>query len=330
MKTKMNVIILCTLIFLSLSSTLTAFVNSNPQKPELKFNTDGSFKLLQFTDIHGGPKLDKRTIGLIEQVLDSEKPDFVVITGDIIDGKCKTKKDVKRTIKCIASLIEKRGYPWCITFGNHDDEHEQMTKEEMMKLYMSYPKNISELGHKDISGVGNYNILVKDSRNSSPILNFYFLDSGTYAPYNIGGYSWIKFDQINWYRDTALQLSSTYKKVIPSLLFTHIPLPEFKLLWDTGKTVGIRNEDESSPKINSGLFCSLLEMKDVKGVFVGHDHINDYYGNYYGITLGYCRSTGHSTYGLEGFAKGARVFQFREEDPSRFDTWIRTEDDFNN
>lgn len=330
MKIKLSLVIFFTLIILNLSHVLTASDNIDVQKPELRFNPNGSFKLLQLSDIHAGPKLDKRTSNLIVRILDSEKPNFVVITGDIIDGKCKTKRDVKRAIKNIATLIERKGYPWCVTFGNHDDEHNQMSKDEMMKLYMSYPKNISQLGPKDISGVGNYNLLVKGSKGDSPMLNFYMLDSGTYAPINIGGYSWIKFDQINWYRNTADELSKTFKKEIPSLLFTHIPLPEFKLLWDTGKVTGARNEGESSPKINSGLFCSLLEMKDVKGVFVGHDHINDYYGDYYGITLGYCRSTGHSTYGLEGFAKGARVFQFREEDPTKFDTWVRTEDDFNN
>ena len=82
------------------------------------------------------------------------------------------------------------------------------------------------------------------------------------------------------------------------------------------KIVGERNEDECPGPVNSGLFSAMVEREDVKGVFCGHDHINTYMGNYYGILLGYSGNTGFGTYGLPGAdrnrLRGARVFNLDE------------------
>lgn len=328
MRLKLSTGLITLVIFLSTFSNIKVSGTNSTLKPQLKFKADGTFKILQLTDIHGGPNLEKNTSTLIKIALDSEKPDFVIITGDIIDGKCKSKRDIKNTIATIASIIEKRGCPWSVTFGNHDDEHGLMSREELLEIYMSYSKNLTQPGPKDIAGVGNYNLLINDSTNTKPISNLYMMDSGNLAPTEVGGYNWIRFSQVQWYRRISTELQEKYKGIIPSLMFTHIALPEFKQSWDTGKVSGIRNENECCPKLNSGLFSSLIEMKDVLGVFVGHDHTNDYIGDLYGIKLGYCRATGHNTYGLEGFAKGARVFLLKEADTSKFDTWVVTEDDF--
>ena len=80
--------------------------------------------------------------------------------------------------------------------------------------------------------------------------------------------------------------------------------------------VGERNEEECMGPINGGLFSAMLERGDVKGVFCGHDHINTYVGNYYGILLGYAGSTGFGAYGLPGAERnrlrGDRVFNLDE------------------
>lgn len=56
------------------------------QKPVLKFNADKTFKIVQFTDLHvkwQDPRSDV-AFERIKQVLQDEKPDFVILTGDII------------------------------------------------------------------------------------------------------------------------------------------------------------------------------------------------------------------------------------------------------
>lgn len=53
---------------------------------DLKFNKDGKFKILQLTDTHviAGDSLSERTLKNLNSVLDSEKPDFVIHTGNIV------------------------------------------------------------------------------------------------------------------------------------------------------------------------------------------------------------------------------------------------------
>lgn len=80
--------------------------------------------------------------------------------------------------------------------------------------------------------------------------------------------------------------------------------------------VGERNEDECPGPFNSGMFNAILDRGDVRGVFVGHDHVNSYVGNYYGVQLGYAPGTGFGAYGLDGAERnrlrGCRVFELTE------------------
>ncbi|MDP4091735.1 MAG: metallophosphoesterase family protein [Bacillota bacterium] len=299
------------------------------QKIDLKFKPDGTFKIVQFTDIQDGPDIDSRTINLMNRVLDYEKPDLVVLTGDITDERSKTEADVKKAIGEVAQPMEKRHIPWAVVFGNHDGRNNVMPKDAIMDVYMSYPCNISEKGPHNIDGVGNYNLLIKSSKGQEPVFNIYMLDSGRTAAPPLTGYDWIKPNQIEWYREKSKTLKTTYGRSIPALMFFHIPIPEFKQLWDSGKTVGQRNEAESSPKVDSGLFTAVLEMGDVKGIFVGHDHTNDYTGDLYGVELGYSRNTGYGTYGKAGLSRGARVFLLNENKPEQFETWMRLASDCN-
>lgn len=88
---------------------------------------------------------------------------------------------------------------------------------------------------------------------------------------------------------------------------------------------GHKFESVCSPKVNSGFFEALLQMGDVLGTFVGHDHVNDYGGELHGIRLHYGRATGYGTYGREGFERGARMIRLYEVQ-RRFDTWLRLAD----
>lgn len=44
-------------------------------------------------------------------------------------------------------------------------------------------------------------------------------------------------------------------------------------------------------------FNFFLDHKNVNAVFCGHDHNNDFYGNYLGINLYFGRKTGYGGYG---------------------------------
>ena len=66
------------------------------------------------------------------------------------------------------------------------------------------------------------------------------------------------------------------------------------------------------------MFHAALTRGDVKGMFVGHDHVNDYIGSYYGIRLAYDASIGYATYG--GEMKGGRVIELNKSDLTTFNS----------
>ncbi|MGL5506988.1 MAG: metallophosphoesterase family protein, partial [Paraclostridium sp.] len=295
----------------------------------LKFK-QGEFKIVQFTDTQDGPNTDKRTIELMNDVLESEKPDLVLITGDVIDGRSNTKDEVKQAIDNVVNPMEERDIPWAITFGNHDEDHIEktgMNKKDMMKYYMSFENNINEMGeHVYQNRVGDSSITIKNSKGNKDAFNLYLFDSGSYAnkdEADLSGYAYITPDQIDWYKETSDKITKKNKGVVPSLAFMHIPVPEYnKVLLSSG--TGSMNEKPCPSNYNSGLFMAMKAKKDVQGIYVGHDHINDFERAYSGLKLGYAANTGYGTYGLSGDNKdsmrGARIFEIKESNPKNYES----------
>lgn len=287
---------------------------------KLKFREDGCFKIVQFTDIHwqNGGSADQKSAALMETIIQTETPDLIVLTGDILSGGgC---DDAIASMRQIIHLLEKCETPWTAVFGNHDDEG-TANRNELMLVMQESDFSFLEPGPEDISGVGNFVLNVYRSDGDIPAALLYFIDSGSYAPTDIGGYDWIKRDQIEWYLDQSAKITEMVGAQLPALAFFHIPIPEYHEVWDFHSCYGAKYEDICAPKVNTGFFAALHEAGDVIGTFVGHDHINDFWGDLYGIRLCYGRATGYNTYGKDGFPRGARVIEFKEGE-RRFDTWL--------
>jgi len=291
----------------------------------LRFRSDGTFTILQFTDLHwtsGGEK-DRRTRVLMERIIAEEGPDLIALTGDVIDSlRC---EDPVRSFREAVSAAERSGIPWAAIFGNHDSEGE-VSREKLMSVQRQLAGSIAEPGPNGVSGVGNFVARIEDVGGRTEAA-LYFLDSGSYSELpSVGGYGWIRDDQIGWYREQAGLLRESNGGIpVPSLLFQHIPLPEYREAWNTRVCFGRRYERVQSPKINSGMFAALVETGGVSGVFCGHDHINDFTGELHGIRLCYGRATGYNTYGRWFFRRGARVIRLRLGEPG-FSTWLRLAD----
>ncbi|WNR44064.1 metallophosphoesterase family protein [Paenibacillus roseipurpureus] len=299
----------------------------------LVFREDRTFTIAQFTDLHwkDGGALDQMTGQLMADILDAERPDLVVFTGDVIytgdvapgEPIC---DDPLQALQGAVAATEARGIPWAVVFGNHDTET-LITRDELMTAVLTYPHTLAQRGPEDINGTGNYRLTIYDGDGQNKV-NLYFLDSGAYSPLpHIGGYDWIRSDQIDWYRKESLATrADSGDQPLPALAFFHIPLPEYQLMWDTKTCYGSYFENAVySANVNSGMFTAMLEMGDVIGTFVGHDHINDFWGELHGIRLCYGRATGYNTYGKEGFPRGARMIRLRQDERS-FETWLRLAD----
>lgn len=83
---------------------------------------------------------------------------------------------------------------------------------------------------------------------------------------------------------------------------------------ETAILVGTRKEKACAPQLNSGMFASMKEMGDILGVFVGHDHDDDYAVFWKGILLAYGRYTGGDTV-YNNLSNGARVIEMTEGQP---------------
>lgn len=302
--------------FISLLSIFTLAVNAQ----KLTFNKEGTFKIVQFTDmhyIHGNPKSDT-TLMLIPRILDDEKPDLVVFTGDIVTGP------VKEGWDAITKFVIDRQIPFAVTLGNHD--HEQgVTREEIAGIVTAYPFNLNSISEVSTGRVMDNVIPVYSGQKPlKEAALIYCFDSGAYSTIDgVGGYEWMTPSQVQWYRDQSMHYTVKNNfQPLPALAYFHIPIPEYRVAFDDEKNMryGERREDECSPVLNSGMFFSMREMGDVMGTFVGHDHVNDYIVNYHGIALAYGHFSGWKTTYTPAI-NGSRVVVLKEG-KREFDTWL--------
>lgn len=121
---------------------------SGDSRIPLRVRKDGTFKVVQISDTHmvtgvgvcrdaidahGIPlpvsEADPGTVKFIGEILDVEKTDLVVLTGDQLHHGA---LDIQSAIfKVVAPLIE-RSIPYAVVFGNHDDEDDNALSRESM------------------------------------------------------------------------------------------------------------------------------------------------------------------------------------------------------
>jgi hypothetical protein len=74
----------------------------------------------------------------------------------------------------VASAMEQMQTPWAIMFGNHDAgalSQNALGKEQMMRLYESYPHNVNAGWERGIHGVGNKNVLIWNAAATRPVFS---------------------------------------------------------------------------------------------------------------------------------------------------------------
>lgn len=288
---------------------------------DLKFNDKGEFKIAQITDIHWSENASNNdsTIAVIKNVLDTEHPDLVILSGDIV-----CYEPVKEGWLSISKIFSESQIPWLVLMGNHDAE-QAMTREEIYTLLKEQEYFITGIPIEDKCNIGDFILPVKASNEPKDAAVIYCFDSNDYPENTLlnGKYDWIHINQIEWYRKYSRTFTANNAgKALPSLAYFHIPIPEYKSLITEKGYYGMANEGNvSSPEINSGFFASLVEMGDVMGTFVGHDHDNSFIGQQHGVAMGYGRVSGLNAYGT--LERGARIVKLYEG-KRQFDTWIRT------
>ncbi len=285
-----------------------------------KINPDGSFsknsfKILNGTDLHLDEDYDlnDKTLQLFVNKIRDEKPDLVILTGDVILSKYQQIDAIQ-----FGQMMEEIGVYWAYVFGNHEARAEkEYFKYLIFKSLTDFPHCLSKFGYPSLFGYGNFiiNIMSSPDTLSHSLVLF---DSGrdicephrtkNGIPEDMKGYDYIKPSQIQWYKDEITALKNIYGE-IPSSLYMHIPIPEYKEIFTENQDqtyspsgngnllYGRMFESVGCSPYNSGLFQAMKEMGGV-AVYAGHDHVNDWAAIYEGIHLVYNQSGGYNCYSL--------------------------------
>ena len=286
-------------------------------------SAEDSFRVLHLTDIHIGAgafsaEKDKWAIQAVTETVNRVKPDLVIVTGDMaypVPFQAGTFNN-KREAEMFASMMERLGVYWTITFGNHDTEiYSLYDRDDIAAEVYSDPKwehCLFREGPTDIAGKGNDVIVVRhptadgveivdaasyeanvgSTKISQALVT---IDSHSYTDGDYFGIAWkydnIHQDQINWYaREMDRLTEMNGGEQVKNLVFFHIPLTEYGVYWNEYKDNGHddtanvhyvqgkagESGEKSFPGVNDCLTFETMLTHGGQGTFCGHDHYNTF------------------------------------------------------
>lgn len=307
-------------------------------KPVIRFPEGRKLRFLQVTDTHiDHNSMNNRSYKLLRYVIRTQKPDFIVMTGDLTTGTNK-KSEFGRNMKNLIDIYVNEKIPFAVTFGNHDAENHAPDRWNREGQYQVYKQlgGAYFIDHDvpELSGAGSGVIRIENAAGK-PITDLYLMDSGAYS--SKGGYDACRTDQIAYYEKTSTKT--------PVMWFQHLPVPEIMTqglfrkveegtlgsikyrdafyCLNAERTFGLFNERVCDPNMETyadeahtyegrTLYQSWVKMGNVSGVFFGHEHRNSFYGkDDNGIVIGYTKGI-HPTFYSDGNA-GMRTFNMAED-----------------
>lgn len=310
-------------------------------KKELRFRQNGEFHILMISDLHAGPKYNPQLKTGILALLKETEPDLVLINGDLsvsrmYEGEVCTQEGLRSFLADVMEDIEAAGIPWAHVYGNHDRES-GLELEKQQEVYEERPYCLSSRGPKEIHGVGNYVLPILSHDGEKIAYNIWGMDSlREYTDYqeafgmpgcdfrlpNTFGDGSVNAspvtDQVLWYYNTSLAMEQEYGYKIPAVMYMHIPLLEMQLISrnrDACKFEGRKRETICSSEMNPGLFMACLQRGDVKGIFFGHEHLNDFSGELFGVTMAYDGALGYDMSTTDDMRGGREIILY--EDPEK-------------
>ena len=236
----------------------------------------------------------------VRYLIESRNPDYIVLMGDNIYSRFEL-TDL-RTHRMLYELIDGYGIPWSLVYGNHDGDTPDctVTRSQIESLLKECDNCLYDNGGAE---QGDYSISVLNEGSDELAAKFFFM----YSHYN---YGWYTKAQLSWYDKEAGALNG--EKVIPSVLFTHIPMPEVNYAFDKYKdsfvtendkfvSLGIpQNTDGDFGEVNnmayhveSGLFKLIKKNRSTQLVVMGHEHANAATASFQGVRFAFGLKTGN-------------------------------------
>ena len=341
----LSVLLACLVLF-----GTVAVASAAPKSQQLQFNSDGKFKIIHLTDIQDVYPMVPAAKQFIKEMLEVYKPDLVVLGGD---NTVSSMEDKEASIKELCDIFVDSGTYFTQVFGNHDAQ-QGYTREELFPMYQKFGGEFflgfdaANADGSDMTGVGTHNLTVKSSDGKRVAYNLYMFDSNMYATDENGkevGYDCVHPDQIEWYKATAAKLKEENGGMtVPAMAFQHIVVQEAfeQLFCKSTVSLGSAGKDFDGvhytylPKLsaikdgllleapcpgyyNYGQFDAMVETGDVKAIFSGHDHVNDYTVTLNGINITNTAGATLYSYGKD-YIRGARLIVLDEKNLSTYET----------
>ena len=191
-------------------------------KADLNLAEDNSFKISVFSDLHYGENestfgipADKNSAALMRQILSQERPDFVILNGDLITGENTFAFNSTGYVDQIVAPLVEGGYSWASTYGNHDSKY-NLSREALYAEEKKYAAALTQHGPAGTDGVTNYVLPVFPSKTTgssqTPVALLWFFDSRGGSEYqslpanvdNIDNY--VSNGTVSWYRSAQANL----------------------------------------------------------------------------------------------------------------------------
>lgn len=321
------------------------------EETSLVFNGDGTFTVLQLSDMQDDAYPARDMLNLIKTSIEFSSPDLIVITGDLVEdsrfgdrgsdsvpliegvnvsditGKLnyeKTRANVEKAVNAILTEIEKFEIPYVIALGNNDRKV-GLSSEDWIEILTSYEHCIFFDESEDEQGGIDYHVTIKGTDGSDKF-NVWLMDTCR------GG---ISDEQVDWYKALSKEITaSNGGSPVPALAFQHIQTSDIGNLFEECSVF-----DEGARKVSGGYvrlnkeiangynfygykpgetsyeFEAWKECGDVIGAFFGHQHVEGFSGIWDGIELGFTYGSEMAKTGPYGF----RVFTLHEDDTANYD-----------
>lgn len=294
---------------------------------------ENAIKILQLSDIHLSAGVltmtrDRIVVDAIIEIVTNTKPDIIILTGDLIYPSIMSLTfNNYNSSRAIGKLFETFEIPWALVYGNHDaPSYATHTKTQLSNYFENLEYCLFQRGPTNISGQGNYvvKLLSTTGELESALI---LMDSNSYV--GLFEYDIVHDDQVDWYESQILTLLDNEENIVPTHLFLHIPLYEYRLAWEEyvsgGDDVIYHYGTKDNKRIASAnddrgkLFEKMIELGSTKTVFVGHDHTHNFSITYKGIRLTYGMSMDYTAYVYIYFTneyRGGTLLEISTQDAS--------------
>ena len=263
---------------------------------------------------HSFAVLDRTVRTLIDRV----KPDLITVTGDI------SMTDQPKAYPAFADYMDAFGIPWCVVWGNHDQQ-DVVERIDFVYKILPYYRSRKHFFHEDGDpAMGNGNYIIAICKDGKPVHALFMFDSHNcvWLPDENGVkhfyYDKLNETQIQWYKAQASALKAD--GCVHTSMLMHIPMHAYQdavdaafkpgidttkitleesygtECWNPGYEESFGVKYEPGPiagyPYDDGVFDAILEVGTTENVISGHVHTDNFVIPYKGVRMAFGTKTG--------------------------------------